>query len=109
MTNSVEKILGRVKLAGDVTYPIAHADGLPINYGSSFSIEFGEFGPAELKKALTDSEMTTSLLRDHREEMGAILADVVAGRTDTARQRALTIGLTEEAFQQKGATAATSR
>ncbi len=102
MANNGKKITGKTKFVGKITYPAVQDDGFPINYGSSFALELGQFGPAELKKALTDSEMLTSLLRNHPDEMSGILNDVLAGRTEMARQRASTIGLSEEAFQQQG-------
>jgi hypothetical protein len=85
-----------------ITCPPVEADGLPVSYQPAFAIEVGRFGPAELEKALADSEMITSLLREHPKEMVTIVNDVRVGRIEAASRLALTIGLTEEAFQQKG-------
>ncbi len=92
----------KTKLAASIICPPVEIDGLPTNYQQSFAIEIDQLGPEELKKALADSEMITSLLREHPNEMRAIVNDVLMGRTEAARQSALRIGLTEEAFQERG-------
>jgi hypothetical protein len=58
-------------------------------------------GPHEIKKAQVGAEMIASLLRDHPEEITAMANHMMAGRTVAARKIASTIGLTEEAFQEK--------
>ncbi len=68
----------------------------------SFTVEFGSFGPAEIKKALADLEMTASLLRQYPTEMASLINDTFAGRIEAAKATALRIGFTEEAFQRKG-------
>ncbi len=90
----------KTKLAGSITCPPVEIDGLPTSYQQSFAIELDRLGPEELNKALADSEMITSLLREHPDEMMAILNDAMRGRTEAARQSALRIGLTEEAFKE---------
>jgi len=90
------------KFTGSITRPPVRLDGLPVTHDHSFTIEFGPFGPKELKKALADSEMVTSLLREYPTEMASIINDTLAGRIGTAKATALKIGLTEKAFQEQG-------
>jgi len=101
MTKSVAKTRNKAKLTAGITCSPVEVDGLPVSYQQSFAIEMGRIGPKEVKKALADSEIITSLLREHPKEMAAIVNDILAGRTETARESALRIGLTEEAFQEK--------
>jgi hypothetical protein len=93
---------GKTKVAISIAPSPMIVDGLPISYHPSFSVEVGQFGPVELKKALADAEMITSLLRKHPKEMSQVVNHVMAGKMEDARKMALKIGLTEEAFQQNG-------
>ena len=102
MRDSATPTPDKTKLAASIICPPVEIDGLPTNYQQSFAIEIGQLGPEELKKALADSEMVTSLLREHPNEMMAIVNDVLMGRTEAARQSAVRIGLTEEAFRERG-------
>jgi hypothetical protein len=95
------KNANKAKLIASITRTPVKLDGLPVSYNESFSVEFGPFGPMEVKKALADSEMITSLLREYPTEMTAIINDTLAGRMEAAKATALRIGLTEEAFQEK--------
>jgi len=93
---------GKTKVSFSIACPSQKLDGLPFSFQPSFAIEVGRFGPAEVKKALADFEMITSLLRKSPKEMSEIVNHVMAGRTAAANEIALRIGLTEEAFQSKG-------
>jgi len=46
--------------------------------------------------------MITSLLRDHPKEMGEFVNCVLTGQMEDEKKIALSIGLTEEAFQRNG-------
>ena len=92
----------KAKLAFSIRCPSLTVDGLPLGFQPSFALEVGRFGPTEIKKALADSEIITSLLREHPEEMAEIVNHVLAGQMDSAKKVALRIGLTEEAFQRNG-------
>jgi hypothetical protein len=92
----------RAKLTACITCFPVEVDGLPLYYQPSFAIDVGPFGSAEVQKALADSQIISALLREHPEEMAAIVNAMLAGRTDVARQAAFRIGLTEAAFQQQG-------
>jgi len=93
---------GKTKVAISIAPSPMIVDGLPITYHPSYSVEIGQFGPAEVKKALADSEMITALLRKHPKEMSQIVNYVLAGKMEEAKNIALKIGLTEEAFQENG-------
>jgi hypothetical protein len=93
---------GSTKLACSIACPPVKVDGLLLSYQPSFTLEADRFGPAELKKALADSEMITSLLREYPREMSEIVNLVLSGQMDAAVEIALKIGLTEEAFQRNG-------
>jgi hypothetical protein len=93
---------GRTKLACSIACPSLTVEGLPVSYHPSFTLEVDRFGPRELKKALVDSEMITSLLRQHPEEMSKIVNLVLSGQMDRAFEIARKIGFTEEAFQTNG-------
>jgi hypothetical protein len=106
-TNLKEEVMkrktsNRAKLAVAITRSAREVDGLPLSYDQSYAIEVGPFGPKEIRKALADSEMITSLLRAYPKEMASIINDTLAGRTDAARESAFRIGFTEEAFQENG-------
>jgi hypothetical protein len=77
-------------------------DGLAVSCQQAFAIEMGRFGPKEMKKALADSEMITSLLRKCPREMSEIVNLVLSGRMDAAVEIAPKIGLTEQAFRRNG-------
>jgi hypothetical protein len=64
--------------------------------------EIGKFGPGEIELVLHDSEMISSLLRDHPTELTEIINNALTGRTEAAVTLASQIGLTEEAFHQRG-------
>lgn len=102
MSRRVTKRRGTAKLTASITcYPV-EMEGLPLSYQPSFAFEVGRFGPAEVRKALADSEMITSLLREHPKEMAAIVNHVLAGEMQAAKELALKIGMTEEAFKENG-------
>jgi len=52
-----------------------------------------------LKTVLTDQELLGEMLHEYPNEAAAIYEDVLAGRLTSARRRASSIGLTEDAFQ----------
>ncbi len=43
-----------------------------MSYNHSFAMEVGPFGPREVKKALADSEMVISLLREYPKEKSSV-------------------------------------
>ena len=90
------------KLTVSISRPFVEIDELPVRYQDTFELGFGPIGPKELKKALVDSEVFTSLLREQPKEVAAIVNHVLAGRKEAARETAMRIGLTEESFQKKG-------
>jgi hypothetical protein len=90
------------KLTASITRESVDVDELETGYNESFSLEVGRLGPKEIKKALADSEIITRMLREHPKEMTAIVNDSLEGKTDAAREAAVRIGLTEEAFQRQG-------
>ena len=92
----------KAKLAATITCSPIETDSLPHSYQPSFAIEMSQFGPAEIRKALADSEMITTLMREHPEEMTAMVNHVLAGEMQAAKKLAEQIGLTEEAFQKQG-------
>jgi hypothetical protein len=102
MKKSVAKIGEKTKLTATISSSPVELDGMPVSYQQSFAIEMGRIGPEEMKKALADSENITSLLRQYPKEMSAIVNDILAGRIESAKASASRIGLTEEAFQEKG-------
>jgi hypothetical protein len=77
-------------------------DGVPVSREQAFTFELDQFSPADLKKAIADSERLALLLQEQPDEMTAILNDALAGRVEVATQNARRIGLTEEAFQESG-------
>jgi hypothetical protein len=92
----------KAQLVATITCSPVETDGLPLSYRPSFAIEFSQFGPAEIKKALADSEMITKLLREHPKEMTAIVNHVLSGEMQAAKKLAEEIGLTEDAFMEHG-------
>lgn len=102
MKKNTTRTASRAKLTAHITRTPVNLDGLPVSFDQSFTIEFGSFGPMQVKKALTDSEMIISLLREYPTEMASIINDTLAGRMEAAKATALKIGMTEEAFQEAG-------
>ncbi|MEQ1544622.1 hypothetical protein [Methyloglobulus sp.] len=102
MKENMTETANRAKLTASITRNPLKLDGLSVSLDQSFTVEFSPFGPMEVKKALTDSEMITSLLREYPTEMASIINDTFAGRMEAAKATALKIGLTEEAFQEAG-------
>jgi len=102
MKENTTTTVDKAKFIASLTRGPVRLDGLPVSYDQSFAIEFSAFGPVELKKALTDSEMVTSLLRENPTEMAEMINHILGGRTDAAKATALRIGFTEEAFQKNG-------
>jgi hypothetical protein len=92
----------KAKLAASITPASREMEGLPVSYQPSFSFEVSQFGPAEIQKALADSERITLLLREHPKEMAAIVNHVLAGETHAAAELAMKIGFTEDAFRENG-------
>ena len=90
------------KVSVSIACPSLKVDDLPVSFRPSFALEVGRFGPAEVKKALADFEMITSLLRKHPKEMSKMVNHVLAGQIGAAKEIALRIGLTEEAFKRNG-------
>jgi len=90
------------KLTASITRSPVDVDELSTSYHESFAVEIGKIGPKELKKALADSEIITRMLREYPKEMTDIINNLLAGRTDDAREAATRIGLTEQAFKRQG-------
>ena len=96
------KLGDRARLAASIACAPTKLAGLPLSYHPSFEVEVSRFGPAELRKALADSEIITSLLREHPKEIAAIVNHALAGDIHAANTLAVEIGLTEGAFQKGG-------
>jgi hypothetical protein len=82
----------------------SESGGFPLSHQQSATIDLlgvVPIGPDEVNKALADLEIMASLLRKYPSETAAIVNDVLAGKPEAARQTALRIGFTEEAFQQQ--------
>lgn len=93
---------GKTVITTTISPPPVMLDNVPVSSRQTFTIEVESFGMEHIKKALADSEALTHMLRDHPEEMAAIVNDTFAGRTDSAKANAAKIGLSEEAFQNLG-------
>ena len=102
MTANITELGDVAQLRISMNCPRKDIDGLPVSYQPSFSLEVRHFGQAELRKALADSKMITSLLQEHPDEMGKIVNHALVGEMQVAKELALRIGMTEETFQQHG-------
>jgi hypothetical protein len=78
------------------------ADTLPARYREMVELQVGRLGPREMKKAQVDAEMIASFFRKHPKEITAMTNHMMAGQAAAAREIAMRIGLTEEAFQENG-------
>jgi len=85
-----------------ITRPPVDVDTLPVSSHESYSIDFRQLTSADLIKVRVDSDLFNALLRDKPEEMIAMANDVLAGRADSARKRAASLGFSEEEFQRQG-------
>jgi hypothetical protein len=94
----------RFKLRAEISRPPVEIGTrhIHINNQEAVAFEIGKFGPAEMELVIHDSEVMTSLLRNHTTEMTEIVNNVLTGRTEEAVRLASRIGLTEEAFHQRG-------
>src|SRR5437773_5984642 len=102
MTTNIGTTVPKAKLTVSLEHLPFDADGLPASYRESVELQVGLLGPREIKKAQVDAEVIASLFRNHPEEITAMANHMMAGRTVAAREIASTIGLTEDAFQEKG-------
>jgi hypothetical protein len=102
MAKSTTRSRKATTLTASITRSPINLDNLSASHHESFTFDIESIGPAEIKKALADSEIITRMLRDHPEEMTAIFNDFLAGRIDSAKENARKINLTEEAFQEQG-------
>jgi hypothetical protein len=94
----------RVKIISHINRPTVDIGtrGLQIASHQAFEFEIGKFGPEEIKLVLHDSEVFTSLVRSHPTELAELFNNVLTEHMEQAVKLASEIGLTEEAFQQKG-------
>jgi hypothetical protein len=94
----------RFKLTGHISRPLVEVGTRHIhtNYQEAFEFDIGQFGPSEIELVLHDSELISSLLRNNPAEMTEIINNVLTGHTEAAVRLASQIGLTEEAFHQRG-------
>jgi hypothetical protein len=92
----------RATLRVSISRPAVDVDTLGISSHESYDIAFRPISRADLDKICIDSELFNSLLREKPEEVVAMVNDLVAGRTDKARNVARSIGFTEEDFQRQG-------
>jgi hypothetical protein len=104
MTQTDTQASDQYKLTGHISRPPVeigtrhiHAD-----YQEAFAFNIGKFGPAEIELVLHDFDIFSSLLRNHPTEMTEAVNNVLTGRTGAAVRLASQIGLTEEAFLQRG-------
>jgi hypothetical protein len=80
-------------------------EGIPISRSESVKLEISSIDvvtPEQMKVVLRDAELMTGLLRDKPDDMRSLLNDVVAGRTDAAKETARRIGLSEADFKGQG-------
>lgn len=91
----------KTKLEAKITRSSEGMGGVSLNYDESLTFEVGQIDVEEVKKFMPYSEYITSLLRNHSDEMTDILNHFLTGRTQSARELAVKIGFTEEAFQQQ--------
>lgn len=94
----------RVKLTGHINRPPVDVGtrGLQVALHQAFEFEIGKFGPEEIGLVLHDSEIFTSLVRNHPAELADMFNSVLTGHMDEAVKLASQIGFTEEAFHKKG-------
>jgi len=88
-------------LAVSLTRAPVKLDGLPLGFGEALTLEYGAYGPSEIKKALADTEIVASLLRKYPDEMAGMINDALAGRHESAKAVARKIGFSEEAFKEQ--------
>lgn len=87
MEKNITETTNKAKLIASITRTPMELDGLPVSSSQSFTVELGPFGPTEVKKALADSEMITSLLREYPTEMASIVNDTMGGGWKLPRQQ----------------------
>ncbi len=94
----------RYRLTGNISRPPVEIGTRHIhaNNEETFQFEIGKFGPEEIELVLHDFEVFSSLLQNHPTEMTEIINNTLTGRTAEAVRLAAQIGMTEEAFQQRG-------
>ena len=105
MSENTETSNGATTLAVTLKRTPHDIDGFPVALGESFTIDvskLGKLGRSEIAKALADSEMMATLLRQNPDEIASIVNDVFAGRVTSAAEAARQIGFTEENFQRNG-------
>lgn len=86
MKTESPKSAGKTTVTTTISPPPVMLDILPVSSRQTFTIEVESFGLEHIKKALADSEALTHMLRDHPEEMVALVNDTFAGRTESAKR-----------------------
>ena len=102
MTKKIRKTDSKAKVTIGFEGNRFDADGMPASYRESIELQVDRIGAREMRKAQVDAEIIASLFRKHPKEITAMVNHMMAGRRQTAREIASTIGLTEETFQEKG-------
>ncbi len=85
--------------------PPTEEEGYSVRRSESLTVELSATDAVTsegMKTALRDAELMMELFRDHPDDLRSFYNDVVAVRTDTARETALRMGLTESSFKQQG-------
>lgn len=85
--------------------PPTEEEGFSVRRSESLTVELSPTDavtPDGMKTAVKDAELMMELFRDHPDDLRSFYNDVVAGRTDNARETAIRIGLTESSFKQQG-------
>jgi hypothetical protein len=80
-------------------------EGFPIHRSETVKIEISPTDavtPEQMKVAAKDAEIVLGLMRDYPDDMRSFYNDIVAGRTETAKETATRIGLSESSFKQQG-------
>ena len=93
---------GGTKLTISLAREPIEIDGLPVKSAEAFELGFGPITPDQMRKALVDAQLFTELLTKYPDEMRELVNDVMAGRRESAMQRAARVGLSEKQFQDKG-------
>ncbi len=93
---------GRIHIG--VEYSSTRIDDFDVLRQSQFDIDLSStrgIGKADLKKIQSDHDQIGLLLSKYPDEMAEILDDVLAGRVQSAKRKAKSIGFEEDAFQEK--------
>lgn len=80
-------------------------EGIPVSRSETVRLEISSSDvvtPEQMKVVLRDAELMTGLFRDKPDDVRSLLNDVVAGRTDAARETARRIGFSEADFKAQG-------